>query len=203
MKSTKLSKKSYEENLNDDLCNFNSYLSEKSDCKNNSLRGKSGKISRKNSSSKASTKDSHSLNVSSISNLGIQSYPNISNLLELIDSLKDKVSMYETEIGNLLDEKVQMQMMINNLQISSFSRNKKETSKDYNSMKKSSDTASELNKFFVQEASGLKKELKIMNDNIEKQKKMLGIDNSILDQTIVENQGKKQENNDFAVVKYL
>ena len=39
------------------------------------------------------------------------------SLIDLVNSLKDKISVYESEIHSLLDEKVRMQIEINNLML--------------------------------------------------------------------------------------
>jgi hypothetical protein len=223
--NTNLVKKSYEENLEDDICNFNSYISDKSEnyisisantpSKNKNLHNSYNttnnhnvsKKSRKNSISKlSSTKDSQFLNLSNNGNTNTIN----SSLFELVDSLKDKISLYENEIRNLIDEKVQMQMTINSLQMTSYSNIRKKSNhnsksidskkdlkdmKDLNNSKevissnilsKSNDSVLELNKHFVHEASGLKRELKNLNSNIERQKQLLEQNESILDETIID-----------------
>jgi hypothetical protein len=206
MKSTKKSiKKSFEENL-EDMCNFN--CSEKSDAEAEknifkrmfSSTNKKSQGKRKNSysNSRVETKESLSLSYSvQGNNSHIQKD---SSLLEIVSSLKDKLQIYEEEIRSLLDEKVQMQVTINNLQIQSYNSNKKSLSvsqnKLSNSLTKSNESALELNKHYMQEASGLKKELKTLDNHIQKQKNLLEQNYSILEET-VENNDELQTNNNL------
>ena len=47
------------------------------------------------------------------------------NIMELINSLNEKIQFYEKEIENLIDEKLKMQIEINNLQLENFKIKKK------------------------------------------------------------------------------
>lgn len=191
MKSKLSVKKSYEDNHDDDVCNFESYIQDKCEqpekvhknLKENLTKtissNKSGKNNRSKSRqhSRVSTKDSvtHSNN------------NNHSSLIELVDSLKDKINIYEREIRSLIDEKVQMQMTINNLQMSNFKELRK-SSKSGNSkdeMLKSTESIAQISKEYIQEVSGLKKELKTLTSNIERQKEILNINHSVLDESVI------------------
>ena len=46
------------------------------------------------------------------------------NLIELINSLKEKNSVYEKDIESVIDEKLEMQIEINNLKLSKIKSNK-------------------------------------------------------------------------------
>lgn len=218
-------KKSYEETLDDDICNFN--LSDKSDGKldtynSNKIQNQLQKSNfKKNSSGKKSKRNSKtglsSLNVSENTHHTSNYLPTITltegdksnavggNIMELIDSLKDKISLYENEIKNLIEEKVQMQLTINNLQLSSYTstkksgklnssksplktstsqKNEENANSNSNSLAKSTDSAFELNKYYIQEASGLNKEIKNLKSNIERQKALLEQNNSILEESV-------------------
>jgi len=94
-------------------------------------REKGKKSSRK--SSKNSLRDSNSMNEPQAQ----------SSILTLVDSLKEKIEFYENEMRNLIDEKIQMQMTINNLQIqqmkmsSNNSKNLKSKNNSVNTINKS------------------------------------------------------------------
>ena len=194
-------KKSYEEYLEDDLCNFNSMASDKSE-KNEKSKHNHNKKSRGHSKSRISTKnDSFNLstnNANNSQNENANIVPNMNSLLEMIDQLKEKINIYENEIKGLIDEKLQMQLTINNLQIVSYKKSKGgspnksqrnldiNTSEKSNSLGKSNESAIELNKLFFQEASGMRKELKVLNENVERQKNLLDKNNSFLDETTLD-----------------
>ena len=95
------------------------------------------------------------------------------NLQELVTSLKEKISLYESEIQSLIDEKLRMQIEINNLQLincksKDLTEGKKKAQNDLKS-----GTLIELNKQFANESSGLKRELNILNQSIAKQKELI------------------------------
>ena len=46
------------------------------------------------------------------------------NLIELINSLKEKNSVYEKDIESVIDEKLEMQIEINNLKLDKIKSNK-------------------------------------------------------------------------------
>lgn len=212
MKSMKaIVKKSFEENLEEDMCNFNNTQSSdnsdivpKKNCTPNKSRngskdkekgsGSKGKNKRlATNNSRVSTKESHSLNISN-GNLSMDAKVDPSGVLALVESLKDKLNIYEGEIRNLIEEKVQMQLTINSLQLAQYNSTKK-SKKDnsnsqhsmhspvHNSLIKSSESAVELNKHYIQEASGLKRELKNLDNNIQRQKNLLDQNYSILEET--------------------
>jgi hypothetical protein len=171
-------RKSFE--LEDDICNLyseaeknknvipnhNSMIKlQKSASKRSNSRNNNSRISRN------STKDSPM-------NLSVQTGGN-TNLLELVDSLKDKLALYENEIKSLLDEKVQMQLQLNNLQLTA--RKKGRSSSISNN-----ESIAELNKQYVREASGLNKELKVLDENIQRQRNLIEQNYSILDDTITD-----------------
>ena len=172
MKTAKLAsnlKKNFEENNEDDICNFNSFASDKSERNNDQntpIKSKSKSKKRKNSHSRVSTKESQSLNVSNANGLSNQNQI----MSDLVDSLKEKILIYENEMRNLIDEKVQMQLMINNLQLNNYKELRKskaksdcKTSNSIENVMQSQESAIELNKQYIQEVSGLKKELKNLN----------------------------------------
>jgi hypothetical protein len=208
-------KKAFEETNEEEICNFNFYASDKSE-KTSAKMKPSLKKSRKNSRVS-------SLNVSVNTNHTNNNQPS-GNIFELIDSLKEKLSIYENEMKELIEEKVQMQMTINNLQISSFKRPKQSNSKSplknsqeskleekspmnkfiSNTMIKSNDSAFEINKHYLQEASGLNKELKILKSTIDRQRALIEENHSILEEsTLRENENLliTESNNDSVIIK--
>jgi hypothetical protein len=205
MKSNKVMiKKSFEENYEDEICNFNSFTTENSELakhnntkdlksrnssKDKSEGNKTNKKKKKSVASRVSTRESHSLNLSTNNSILLQN----NSVHELIESLKEKINIYEGEIRSLLDEKIQMQLTINNLQLSNYNNLKKSSgrgkdksvsSSNQNSMIKSTESPLELNKYYIQEASGLKRELNNLESNIQRQKMLLEQNYSILDETI-------------------
>lgn len=193
MKSKIAVKKAYEENQDDDVCNFESYINDRSDQPEKTSKNlkenlkivetpeKHGKKSKSKprKGSRVSTKDSYTNSIQT----------NHSGLYELVDSLKDKINIYEREIRNLIDEKVQMQMTINNLQMTNYRELRKSSksgnSKEKDDLLKSTESIALISKEYIQEVSGIKKELKTLNSNIERQKQILDINSSLLDETMV------------------
>lgn len=90
-------------------------------------------------------------------------------MAQLVDSLKNKIKVYESEIINLIDEKVKMQTEINNLQLA----NCKSSNELMNSSTNKTECVKELNKQYIQESSGLKDELKTLEETITKQKDLI------------------------------
>lgn len=66
-----------------------------------------------------------------------------SPLLSLVDSLKEKIEFYESEVKSLVDEKITMQMTINNLQIQQM---RKSTNNSRNSGRSKDNTINNINK---------------------------------------------------------
>jgi hypothetical protein len=187
-------KKYLEENIDEDICNFDSFTSEKSDAndrknlKENLSKNKNNKsnISKKKISSRVSTKES----ITNLSNC----QANQNGLLDLIESLKDKITAYENDMRALIDEKIQMQITINNLQMKNYNQMRKSTKSE---LIASSESIVEINRNYMQEVTGLNKELKVLNENIERQKQIIGLDHSILNETANDNelQTKTKEDN--------
>ena len=100
-------------------------------------------------------------------------YSNLS-LLDLVNSLKEKITLYETEIRNLLNEKIRMQIEINNLMLMN-NCNKDLKSQFISSNKENKDNLIiELNKHNINEQqSTLNKELNNLNNAIDKQKELI------------------------------
>ena len=153
MKSQVVFKKSFEEN---------------SESQEKFFKTKVSKNSQKNSS-KISPKENKNMNLTnSALNVGNQIISTNSEIFELIESLHQKIKTYEEEIGNLLDEKIQMQMTISKLQLERTQNNQNEASAE-----------NEANK-----TSEIKNQLNTLNNNIERQKGILDRDYSILTETI-------------------
>lgn len=119
--------------------NYNSFVKEKgfNRSKNNNRssskdREKNRKPSRQ--SSKNSFKDSNT-------EIAFQS-----PLLELVDSLKEKINFYENEVKMLIEEKIQMQMTINNMQIQQMKSNNSciSKSRENNTKRKSQDSENKI-----------------------------------------------------------
>lgn len=174
-------KKVYEENLNEELCNFNPQSFNSSDApeslrnketmensinnysnslnketifsistrknnttnpnnnNNNNNSNKSSSRERKKKTSRKSSKNSFR----DSSALNLDPLPMQSPLISLVDSLKEKLEFYENEVKSLIDEKIQMQMTINNLQMSQM---RKSTNNSRNSGKSNNNTINNINK---------------------------------------------------------
>ena len=127
--------KSFEEYKEDGLCNYQGGNTiDLSDEKTNpgtaksrnTLATKSEEKSKNELSAKKKTGSKKSSRKNSAqSNENIKIYTN-STVLELVDSLKEKLNLYENEIRCLIEEKVEMQVQINSLQLNSFQNLKKE-----------------------------------------------------------------------------
>jgi hypothetical protein len=90
------------------------------------IKNRNSKKSRRNSNSKNTTKESYNLSVisgnsSSVLAGDFNKYYNNNlnlsqnNIISSIKSLQDKISLYENEIKNLVEEKIQMQIIISSL----------------------------------------------------------------------------------------
>lgn len=144
---------------------FKKSFEETYDSKENFSKSKNKKKNNKNSSSRTSTKESVNMSSPSLNKANGDISSN-SQILELIESLREKIGIYQQEIGNLLDEKVQMQMTINKLQESNYSQ-------------KASSTP-------AKNTEEINNELDVLNTHIQRQKKILDKDHSILNETINE-----------------
>ncbi len=172
-------KKSFEESNEDEVCNFNSdeVITESKKTTSTSMERKlvSKPVQKRNNSrnsrnSRNSTKESpRNLSISIIN----QNDKN--SLIELVDSLKNKLNLYETEMRGLIDEKIQMQITINNLQMNTLKKSARSDISGSTSNRKASSNA---------DLPAINKELKVLGDNINRQKKFIESNNSILDETI-------------------
>ncbi len=176
-----LTKKSFEESIDDEVCNFNSDISEVG---NNESQKKqmSTSIERK-LASKPIHKRNHSRNSRNSRNSTKESPRNLSisiiqqngnNLVDLVESLKNKLSVYESEMRSLIDEKIQMQITINNLQMNTLKKSSRSDCSGSSSNRKASNT----------DLPAINKELKILGDNINRQKKLLETNDTSLDETL-------------------
>ena len=108
-------------------------------------------------------------------NIPIQTDHSNLSLIDLVNSLKDKISVYESEIHSLRDEKVRMQIEINNLML--INNYNKDLNKKFLSSKDEQfkdNQLIELNKQIANEQPyGLKKEMNYLNNAISKQKEMI------------------------------
>lgn len=202
MKSSKILRKSFEESIDHEVCNFNTEISEV----NNSERKLTSismdrKLSTNNNNNKAVQKRNNSRNSRNSRNSTKESPRNLSisiiqnnknnnnSLSELVVSLKQKINIYESEIRSLIDEKIQMQIQINNLQM--------------NNLKKSSRSdisgSSSNRKVGYNDIAGLNKELRNMGEHIARQKKLIESNNTILDETL----GNMNNNDYYSVSKNL
>ena len=96
------------------------------------------------------------------------------SLFELVNSLKEKINVYETQIRNLLKDKIRMQIEINNLLLLN-NCNKDLKSKFISSTKDTKDNILvELNTHNIHEQQSiLNKELNNLNNAIDKQKELI------------------------------
>jgi len=210
--SAKLMKTSYEEN--NEICNYqlgNVYvdLSEErtnpGTLKSRNLATPKNEDNFKDEFKRKSSKKKTRKN-SSQSNENVKA--NNTTLIDLVDNLKEKLTLYENEIRSLIEEKVQMQVQINSLQLNSYQNLKKsgKFKKSGDFMLHSIDSASNQN--HIEETNqGLKSELNNLNEQITRQKRLLDQNFSILNDTIKNddfdrnNQPNKNGNIDFDVSK--
>lgn len=117
-----------------------------------------------------------------------------------IQQLYAKLAVYEEEIKGLINEKISLQEQINNLQIQlcQFTKKKKDKDKEKDKTKKSgnsnnlltsldsvrSDTGLDSSKLYIQEASGIKQEINNLNKILEKQRDLINLNNSLLNDSI-------------------
>ena len=94
-------------------------------------------------------------------------------LQDLITSLRDKISIYESEIQSLMNEILRMQIEINNLQLKIV--RSKDINKNFfgNEPQLPENPLIELNKQITNESLGLKKEINNLNQSINKQKELI------------------------------
>jgi hypothetical protein len=104
---------------------------------NNSNLNKSSSRERKKTSRKSYRNSFHN------SALNLEPLPTQSPLISLVASLKDKIEFYENECKSLIDEKIQMQMTINNLQMQQM---RKSTTNSRNSGRSKDITVNNINK---------------------------------------------------------
>jgi len=184
-KSIKL-KKVYKEKIQDEICNFNPNSINISDTPDTRTRENTientnnninftnnhnsffqaktkNRLSNKSSSSrereicKKTSRKSSKNSKNSFSNLDP---PGNSPLMLLVDSFKEKINFYENEMRNLIDEKIQMQMTINNLQIKQM----KKCTNNSQIMKSGDNTISNINKSSL--ISDNNKALKISHESV-------------------------------------
>ena len=103
-------------------------------------------------------------------------YSNMS-LNELVISLKGKLKNYETEIVKLIDDKLKMQMEINNLQLENMKL--KKNNENINKEEIVDNRLIEINAEIIKQNENLKNELDNLNKNIQIQKSNLENNNKI------------------------
>ena len=103
-------------------------------------------------------------------------YSNMS-LNELVTSLKSKLKMYETEVGKLIDDKLKMQMEINNLQLENMKlkKNNQNPIQD-NTVDKN---LIEINNEIKKQNNNLKSELDNLDKIIQNQKNSIANNNNL------------------------
>ena len=111
----------------------------------------------------------------------------------IIKLLRSKLIQYEAEMKTVLEEKVSLQLELNELKIKMLQVSKKNFKEiTSNTMLQSVDSVksnfseNEISKNFVQESSGLKYEIENLKNIIESQKACLLLDNSLLNESIEE-----------------
>lgn len=114
---------------------------------------------------------------------------------EIIQNLKRSIMLYEIELKSMRDEKITMQVELNELKMKMFQFTSKKKvnisqSNNINVVASSESMLSArsddgLSRIYIQESTGLKAELGVLDKVIEKQKALLNNDNSLLDESIV------------------
>ncbi len=103
-------------------------------------------------------------------------YSNMS-LNELIISLKEKLKLYESEIVKLIDERLKMQVEINNLQLENMKL--KKNNENINKEEIVDNRLIEINAEIIKQNENLKNELDNLNKNIQIQKSNFENNNKI------------------------
>ena len=93
------------------------------------------------------------------------------NLIELINSLKEKIAVYEKDIENLIDEKLEMQIEINNLKLDKIKYKKKNSGFLENNPNLSK--LVEINEQLKKQNEDMKNEIDKLNSIIEKQNEIV------------------------------
>jgi hypothetical protein len=188
---TKTIKKSFE--LEDDMCNLYSEIEKNKNILPKELKGFTKSNSKRSNSRNNSSRISRGSTKDSPMNLSVSNQKDISgsNLMDLVDSLKYKLSLYENEIRLLLDEKVQMQITINNLQMAKRKVNKSQSriSRDGNDVSSADLVVSKPNNNNVVK-EGLNHQLKILDENIQRQRNLIEQNYSILEDTVLDDRVK-------------
>lgn len=113
---------------------------------------------------------------------------------DIIQNLKKSINLYEAELKTMRDEKIMMQVEINDLKkkMVQLTSKKKVNNSQTNNMNLVASSESMLSgysddglsRIYIQESTGLKAELGVIDKVIERQKAILNADNSILDESI-------------------
>ena len=135
--------------------------------KKNFLEGDEDDITNFKITSNNTTKNSYTIKF----NDNITSDHSNMNLIELINSLKEKIAVYEKDIENLIDEKLEMQIEINNLKLDKIKCKKKNSGFLENNPNLSK--LVEINEQLKKQNEDMKNEIDKLNSIIEKQNEIV------------------------------
>ena len=94
------------------------------------------------------------------------------SIIDLVNKLKEKLLIYENEIQKLIDEKIKLQLEINNLQLT-IAKNKKKNQISENSNNNNDNnlvSLIDINTKLIKDNNEMKKELDLLKELIDKQK---------------------------------
>ena len=120
-------------------------------------------------------KNNSEINENNLSNIKVSSNINSNMNLDLINLLKEKLKVYEKDIENLIEEKLVMQIEINNYQMEKLKKNQINSNLMNNS--ENINKIIELNNQLKQQNLDMKNEINKLNSIIEKQKEIINNNN--------------------------
>ena len=121
-------------------------------------------------------KNNSEINENNLSNIKVSSNINSNMNLDLINLLKEKLKVYEKDIENLIEEKLAMQIEINNYKMEKLKKNQINPNLMNNS--ENINKIIELNNQLKQQNLDMKNEINKLNSIIEKQNEILNNNNS-------------------------
>ena len=120
-------------------------------------------------------KNNSEINENNLSNIKVSSNINSNMNLDLINLLKEKLKVYEKDIENLIEEKLAMQIEINNYKMEKLKKNQINSNLMNNS--ENINKIIELNNQLKQQNLDMKYEINKLNSIIEKQNEIINNNN--------------------------
>ena len=119
----------------------------------------------------------------------IKNYIAGKNLVEIIQELYNKITVYEQEMKSLVQEKKSLQSQVLTFQAQIYQYESKSKKKDKKNLVSSYDSqksnrSEEISRQYAQEINGLKTELNHFSKQLEKQRELINENNSLLDESL-------------------